>query len=250
MIFEDFNMKKIVLVTGGSRGIGKSTCIELAKNGYWILINYQNNEIAAKETLAAIQAIGGDGELLRFDVSNFEETQQTIASWQKRNEKVYITALINNAGVIKDAVFPFMSLSNWNNVISISLNGFYNVTQAVLPAMLKNKYGQIVNVVSVSGLMGISGQTNYSAAKAGVIGATKSLAVEVARKNVRVNAVAPGFISTDMTKPLDENNYINKIPMQRFGLADEVAKSISFLVSENSSYITGEVLSINGGLYT
>lgn len=243
-------MKKIVLVTGGSRGIGKATCVELAKSGYWILINYQNNEIAAKETLAAIQAIGGNGELLQFDVSNFEETQQAIASWQKRNENVYITALINNAGVIKDAVFPFMSLSNWNNVISISLNGFYNVTQAVLPAMLKNKYGQIVNVVSVSGLMGISGQTNYSAAKAGVIGATKSLAVEVARKNVRVNAVAPGFISTDMTKPLDENNYINKIPMQRFGLAEEVAKSISFLVSENSSYITGEVLSINGGLYT
>jgi 3-oxoacyl-[acyl-carrier protein] reductase len=243
-------MTKIALVTGGSRGIGKATCIELAKNGYWILINYHSNEIAAKETLAAIQAIGGNGELLRFDVSNYEETQQTITSWQKRNEKAYITTLINNAGIINDAVFPFMSLSNWNSVISISLNGFYNVTQAVLPAMLKNKKGQIVNVVSVSGLMGISGQTNYSAAKAGVIGATKSLAVEVARKNVRVNAVAPGFIDTDMTKPLDENNYTNKIPMQRFGLAEEVAKSIYFLVSENSSYITGEVLSINGGLYT
>jgi 3-oxoacyl-[acyl-carrier protein] reductase len=243
-------MTKIALVTGGSRGIGKATCIELAKNGYWVLINYHNNEVAAKETLVAIQEIGGNGELLQFDVSNFEETQQTITSWQKRNEKAYITTLINNAGIIKDAVFPFMSLSNWNSVISISLNGFYNVTQAVLPAMLKNKEGQIVNVVSVSGLMGIPGQTNYAAAKAGVIGATKSLAVEVARKNVRVNAVAPGFIDTDMTKPLDENNYTNKIPMQRFGLAEEVAKSIYFLVSENSSYITGEVLSINGGLYT
>ncbi len=243
-------MKKTALVTGGSRGIGRATCIELAKNGHYVLINYNQNEKAANETLQYIVENNGEGEIIKFDVSNFDQTKTTIENWQNSNPEKYIAALVNNAGVISDSIFPFMSLDNWNQVISISLNGFFNTTQAVLPIMLKKKHGQIVNVVSVSGLTGIPGQTNYAAAKAGVIGATKSLAVEVARKNIRVNAVAPGFIDTDMTMPLDQTNYKSQIPMQRFGLAEEVAKSIYFLISENSSYITGEVLSINGGLHT
>lgn len=243
-------MKKIALVTGGSRGIGKATCIELAKNGFKVLINYNQNEKAAYETLSIIMNNGGEGEVLKFDVSDFEQTKISISEWQINNPESYITALVNNAGITKDTIFPMMSLKDWNNVLNISLGGFFNVTQAVLPAMLKNKNGQIVNVVSVSGLTGMAGQTNYSASKAGVIGATKSLAVEVAKKNIRVNAVAPGFINTDMTVDFNETDFKSKIPMQRFGGADEVAKSIYFLISENSSYITGEVLSINGGLYT
>ena len=243
-------MKKIALVTGGSRGIGKATCIELAKNGFKVLINYNQNEKAAYETLSIIRNNGGEGEVLKFDVSDFEQTKISISEWQINNPESYITALVNNAGITKDTIFPMMSLKDWNQVVNISLGGFFNVTQAVLPAMLKNKNGQIVNVVSVSGLTGMAGQTNYSASKAGVIGATKSLAVEVAKKNIRVNALAPGFINKDMTQDINETEYKSKIPMQRFGGAEEVAKSIYFLISENSSYITGEILSINGGLYT
>lgn len=243
-------MKQIALVTGGSRGIGKATCIELAKNGFKVLINYNQNEKAVNETLDIIKNNGGEAEILKFDVSDFEQTQSAISTWQKNNPESYISALVNNAGITKDTVFPLMSLNDWNQVINISLSGFFNVTQSILPSMLKNKKGQIVNVVSVSGLTGMAGQTNYSAAKSGVIGATKSLAVEVAKKNIRVNAIAPGFINTDMTMDFNEADYKSRIPMQRFGLAEEVAKSIHFLVSENSSYITGEVLSINGGLYT
>lgn len=243
-------MKQIALVTGGSRGIGKATCIELAKNGFKVLINYNQNEKAVNETLDIIKNNGGEAEILKFDVSDFEQTQSAISTWQKNNPESYISALVNNAGITKDTVFPLMSLNDWNQVINISLSGFFNVTQSILPSMLKNKKGQIVNVVSVSGLTGMAGQTNYSAAKSGVIGATKSLAVEVAKKNIRVNAIAPGFINTDMTMDFNEADFKSRIPMQRFGLAEEVAKSIHFLVSENSSYITGEVLSINGGLYT
>lgn len=242
-------MKEIVLVTGGSRGIGKATCKELSRKGYHILINYNQKEEQANLVKENIINEGGSAELLRFDVTNSSETKNIINAWCKKNDH-YITALVNNAGITRDNVFPFISALDWNEVIATSLTGFYNVTQSVLPNMLKYRYGNIVNVSSTAGLAGAQGQTNYSAAKAGLIGATKSLALEVAKRKIRVNAVAPGFIETEMTSNLDKEKLKEVIPMNRFGFADEVAKVISFLLSDDSSYITGETISINGGLYT
>jgi|TARA_B110000503_G_C7171021_1_gene424294 3-oxoacyl-[acyl-carrier protein] reductase len=243
-------MKRIVLVTGGSRGIGKATCLELAKKDFYVLINYNTNHDAALNTLSIIKNEGGNGELLQFDVTNRDQLKKVLQKWKEENPDKYISALVNNAGIKKDTVLPLMKFEDWNQVINTSLNGFFNVTKEILPLMLKKKEGQIVNVVSVSGQKGTVGQTNYSAAKAGVIGATKALAQEVGRKNVRVNAVAPGFIKTDMTEGINEVDFKKQIPLNRFGEAEEVAKCISFLLSKDSSYITGEILSINGGLYS
>lgn len=242
-------MKEIVLVTGGSKGIGKATCQELSRKGYHILINYNQSETQANLVKDDIINNGGSAEILKFDVTNFSETKDIINDWCNKNEN-FITALVNNAGITRDNVFPFISRVDWNEVIATSLTGFYNVTQSVLPSMLRNRYGNIVNVSSTAGLAGAQGQTNYSAAKAGLIGATKSLALEVAKRKIRVNAVAPGFIETEMTSNLDKEKLTKVIPMNRFGLAEEVAKVISFLLSDDSSYITGETLSVNGGLYT
>lgn len=243
-------MNKTALITGGSRGIGRATCIELAKNGYHVLINYNKNEAAANQTLENVKEVGGTGEIIQFNVANRTQLSDALQKWKNENPTTYISALVNNAGIKNDNMLPLMKFEDWNDVVSVSLNGFFNVTKEVLPRMLKKKHGQIVNVASVSGLMGFPGQTNYSAAKAGLIGATKALAIEVGRKNVRVNAVAPGFITTDMTEGIDESAFIPKIPLRKFGEVQDVAKCISFLVSKDSSYITGEVISINGGLYT
>lgn len=240
---------KIALITGGSRGIGRATAIQLAKEGYYVIVNFNRNESAANDTLNKILDLGGKGEILKFDVKSFEETASAIQKWETKNEN-YISVLVNNAGIIEDSVFAMMTPDKWDRVLKTNLYSFYNVTQAVIKRMMRNKNGCIVNVSSLAGTTGIAGQTNYAASKFGLIGATKSLAVELAKKNIRVNAVAPGYIKSDMTEGINESELIKTIPMGRFGTSEEVAKCISFLVSENSSYITGEVISINGGLNT
>ncbi|MDR0386028.1 MAG: 3-oxoacyl-ACP reductase FabG [Prevotellaceae bacterium] len=239
---------KCALVTGGSRGIGKAVCIALAEQGYHVLINYKSNEHEACDTLEKIRAKGGSGELIPFDVADKTSVDAALDAWMQNNQDCKIIVLVNNAGIKNDSLMIWMQERQWKNVIDISLNGFFHTTQKVLIPMLSNKFGRIINIVSVSGLKGLAGQTNYSAAKAGIIGATKSLALEVARKGVTVNAVAPGFIRTDMTKDIPEQELAKTIPVQRFGEAEEVAHLVAFLASDKASYITGEVISINGGL--
>lgn len=239
---------KCALVTGGSRGIGKAICIALAEIGYHVIINYKSNEVEANDTLEKLTANGGTGETLRFDVANKADVDSTLDAWMQNNDDKRIVALVNNAGVRDDSLLMWMNESQWKSVLDISLNGFFHATQKLLMPMLTGKFGRIVNIVSVSGVKGLPGQTNYSAAKAGIIGATKALAQEVARKGVTVNAVAPGFIRTDMTKDLPEKELVKTIPAQRFGEPQEVAALVAFLASEKSSYITGEVISITGGL--
>lgn len=241
---------KYALVTGGSRGIGRSVSVQLAEQGYRILINYKSNETEALKTLELVRAKGSDGELLKFDVSDKTAVDAVLGNWIEGNKDKAIEVLVNNAGIRQDALMIWMTEEQWKNVLGSSLDGFYYVTRLVITGMLTKKYGRIVNVVSLSGLKGMPGQTNYSAAKAGVIGATKALAQEVARRGVTVNAVAPGFIRTDMTQDLKEEDLKSLIPMQRFGLPEEVADAIVFLASPKASYITGTVLSINGGLYS
>ena len=238
------------LVTGGSRGIGRAICIQLAKDlGYHILINFRGNETAANETLSEINSVGGTGELLQFDVSNAEDTAKALQAWQENNKEAVIEILVNNAGITKDGLFMWMKDEDWNSVMDTNLNGFFNVTKPLLQPMLLNRFGRIINVVSLSGLKGTAGQVNYAAAKGAVISATKSLAQEVAKRNVTVNAVAPGFIASDMTKDLDEKELKKLVPLNRFGTPDEVAHLVSFLASEKAAYITGEVVNINGGIY-
>lgn len=240
-------MKKYALVTGGSRGIGRAICVRLVQEGYQVVINYASNESEAKKTL---EMMDGNGELLPFDVSNAEQTKTALTDWQKRHPEDYIEVIVNNAGIRRDNVMALMPENDWHRVVDITLSGFFNVTQPLLPAMQLHKFGRIINMASVSGLKGLPGQTNYSAAKGGIIAATKALAQEVARRGITVNAVAPGFIKTDMTEGLDENELKKLIPANRFGTPEEVADLVAFLVSPRAGYITGNVVSINGGLYT
>lgn len=241
---------KYALVTGGSRGIGRAVSVKLAEMGYQILINYKSNEAEALNTLALVKAKGTDGELLKFDVSNKADVDAVLGSWIEKNKEKNIEILVNNAGIRNDGLLIWMTDDQWKGVLGSSLDAFFYVTRLVVSGMLTQKFGRIVNVVSLSGLKGMPGQTNYSAAKAGVIGATKALAQEVARRGVTVNAVAPGFIKTDMTHDLNEQDLKKLIPMQRFGEAEEVANVVAFLASPQASYVTGEVISINGGLYS
>lgn len=241
---------KYALVTGGSRGIGKAICLQLAKDTeYHILINYNTNKEAALETLNAIEELGGQASLLPFDVSNYDAVKLALDHWKTTNENAVIEVLVNNAGLTKDNLFLWLSPNDWSQVINTSVNGFYNVTHNLIKEMLLNKFGRIINMVSVSGLKGTPGQTNYSAAKGAIIAATKALAQEVAKKKITVNAVAPGFIKTDMTSNLDEKELRKNIPANRFGNPEEVAHLVSFLASKKASYITGETISINGGIY-
>ncbi|MEO8236036.1 MAG: 3-oxoacyl-ACP reductase FabG [Flavobacterium sp.] len=242
---------KCALVTGGSRGIGNEICKKLATDSdYHILINYQSNKAAAEKTLEEVRQLGATGEIIQFDVANFEEVKNVLTQWQDANPNAIVEAIINNAGIAKDGLFMWMTPEDWTSVVNTSLNGFFNVTNFFIQKMLRNKYGRIVNMVSVSGVKGTPGQTNYSAAKGAVVAATKALAQEVAKRNITVNAVAPGFIRTDMTSDLDEKELIKMVPANRFGEAEEVADLVSFLVSRKSSYITGEVININGGIYS
>ena len=241
---------KYALVTGGSRGIGKSICLKVAEMGYHVLINYRSNDQEAENTLQQIKANGGSGELLKFDVSNPEEIRSCIENWKENNPEKIIEVLVNNAGIRKDALIMWMKDEDWKDVLNTNLDSFYYITKLLVQDMIVNKYGRIVNVVSLSGIKGLPGQTNYSAAKGGVIAASKALAQEIAKKNVTVNCVAPGFIKTDMTAELEEKELKRMIPMSRFGNAEEVADVVAFLASPKASYVTGEVVSINGGLYT
>lgn len=241
---------KYALVTGGSRGIGRAVSVKLARMGYHIIINYASNATEAEKTLELVRQAGQDGEMLKFDVSNHQQTREAIESWESAHPEEYIEVLVNNAGIRRDNIMAFMPEEDWRRVLNITLDGFYNVTQPLLQPMLVHKFGRIINMASVSGLKGMPGQTNYSAAKGGIIAATKALAQEVARKNVTVNAVAPGFIRTDMVEGLDEEALKKTIPANRFGTPEEVAELVGFLVSPDAGYITGNVISINGGLYT
>jgi 3-oxoacyl-[acyl-carrier protein] reductase len=242
---------KCALVTGGSRGIGKAICIQLAKDSdYHILINYNSNEAAALETLEAVKAEGNTGEIMQFNVADGDAVRSKLEAWQDANKEAVIEVLVNNAGITKDGLFMWMPQEDWQDVINTSLNGFYNVTNAIIQKLLRNRYGRIVNVASVSGVKGTAGQTNYSAAKGALVAATKALAQEVAKRKITVNAVAPGFIKSDMTAELDEKELKKLIPLNRFGEAEEVAHAVSFLVSKKAAYITGEVININGGIYS
>jgi len=242
---------KCAIVTGGSRGIGRAICIKLAEEkNYHLLINYASNETAAKETLAKVEELGATGEILKFDVGNTEETQTILTEWQEKNPDAVVEVIVNNAGITRYGLFMWMQKEDWNTVINTSLDGFFNVTNFFIQKLLRNKYGRIINMVSVSGVKGTAGQTNYSAAKGALVGATKALAQEVAKRNVTVNAVAPGFIKTDMTQDFNEEELKAMIPANRFGEAEEVADLVAFLASRKSSYITGEVININGGIYS
>ena len=242
---------KCAIITGGSRGIGRAICEKLVvDSSYHLLINYQSNEQAAQETLESVQRLGGTGQLLRFDVTDKEQTERVLSQWQEANKEAQVEVIVNNAGITRDGLFMWMPYEEWDKVLKTTLDGFYHVTHFFLQKMLRQRTGRIINVASVSGVKGTAGQVNYSAAKGALVAATKALAQEVAKRNITVNAVAPGFIQTDMTAELDEKELSKLIPMGRFGKVQEVAELVSFLASEKASYITGEVIHINGGIYS
>lgn len=240
--------EKYALVTGGSRGIGRAIAERLARDGYIVVINYLSNTQAAEETLQHIEAAGGKAELLPYDVSDAEATRSALQSWEEKHRDAHFDVLINNAGIRRDNLLVFMDDKEWHDVMTTNLDSFYHQTHYVLQGMLRARHGRIVNISSISGVSGLAGQVNYSAAKAALIGATKALSKEVAARKVTVNAVAPGFITTDMTADLDEAALKKTIPMGRFGTAEEVAALVSFLVSEEAAYITGQVINIAGGI--
>tara|TARA_B100001996_G_scaffold377978_1_gene361426 strand:- start:974 stop:1714 length:741 start_codon:yes stop_codon:yes gene_type:complete len=242
---------KIALVTGGSRGIGSSICLELAKAGATVIVNYSNSKDSASKVLEEIKGNNGSGEIIGFDVSDSSLVDESIKSLIEKYNKIDI--LVNNAGITRDSLFMRMKEDQWDEVFEINIKGVFNCTKNVVRTMVKNQYGKIINITSVVGEMGNPGQVNYSSTKSGLIGFTKSLAKELGGKNINVNAVSPGFIETEITDVLSDaikNKYKEIIPLSRFGKAEDVAKAVLFLASDDSSYITGEVLKINGGLYT
>lgn len=239
--------KKIAIVTGASRGIGRATAVELAKTGYYVVINYNSSEAAAGETLRQVQETGSAGEIRKFDVANNAEVKEALAKIVEEHKRIDV--LVNNAGITADGLFLLMGEEEWSSVINTTLNGFYNVTKPVLREMIRKKRGAIVSVSSISSMIPNRGQANYAAAKAGLNAATRSLSKEVARFGIRVNVVAPGPIETDMLNNMPMNEIKKIIPMARVGKPEEVARVIRFLCSDDASYMTGQVISVNGGMY-
>lgn len=243
--------QKVALVTGSSRGIGKSIALRLARDGAFVVVNYAKNKDAAREVLSEIEKAGGKGKIVCFNVSDFDSVQQEVEKIVTEQGGLHI--LINNAGITQDTLLLRMKFEDWEHVITTNLNGVFNCTKAVTRIMMKQRYGRIINITSVVGEMGNSGQTNYAASKAGIIGFTKAAAREMAPRSITVNAVSPGFIETDITNNLPKeirNQYIEKIPLGRFGSPEDVAGVVAFLTSDEASYITGEVVRVNGGIYT
>jgi len=238
--------ERVAIVTGGSKGIGRAISIELAKVGYYIVINYKSDDAAASETLNIIKNGGTGAEIIKFDVSNVKETKDAINNITSRLNNIEV--LVNNAGITADGLFVMMPEDDWDSVISTTLKGFYNITKPVLEMMIQRKQGSIVSISSISALIGHRGQANYSAAKAGLIGTSRAIASEVARLGIRVNVVAPGIIKTEMIKDIPRNIIKEMIPMARAGQPEEIAKVVRFLCSEDASYITGQVISVNGGM--
>ena len=240
--------KRITLVTGASRGIGRAIAVALANGGSHVVLNYRTNEADAQETLALVKKAGGTGELCPFDVADTSASASAVERLISAHRRIDI--LVNNAGIRQDALLVFMQPEQWANVIATNLNSFYNLTKPVVKQMALQRWGRVVSVASTAGQTGVEGQANYAAAKAGVIGASKALAREVAKRGVTVNVLAPGFIETDMTSDVPREQMIAKIPAGRFGKPEEVAAAAVFLCSDAAAYITGAVLNINGGVYT
>lgn len=239
-------MKKLAIVTGGTRGIGKSISIALKENGYEVMANYANNDQAAKDFYKETGI-----KIIKWDVTSYEECEDNIKKIQE-SFKQPVSILVNNAGITKDGMLHKMNSKQWSDVIATNLTSCFNMTHCVINSMRENMYGRIINISSINAQAGQLGQTNYSAAKAGIIGFSKALAKESAIKNITVNVIAPGYIKTDMTKDIPTDildGIVSKIPMRRLGKPEEIARAVVFLASEQASFITGETLSINGGQY-
>lgn len=241
------NKQQTAIVTGGSKGIGRAICVELARSGYYIIINYMGDKKGAELTLTEVRAAGSQGEIYQFDVREMAVTEKVVEDIAERLGSIAV--LVNNAGIIADGLFMMMSQNNWQSVIDTSLHGFYNMTRPVIEKMVRSRKGAIVSISSASSLMANRGQANYSAAKAGLNGASRAVASEVARLGIRVNVVAPGLIETDMIRDVPKDQIKAMIPMARIGKPEEVARVVGFLCSDAASYLTGQIISVNGGMF-